>query len=119
VSDPPSAGDPDAPVDLDRYRAIRQLAELELELAGKGDLDDLQSLADGFHRLTADLPDQPPPAAQPLLEQAALLHERTRIELLRLREGLVSDLTSVGTVARAAHGYSPKGGGRSQLDRSA
>jgi hypothetical protein len=108
-----------AALDLDRYLALQQLAELQLELAGRGDIDGLESLGAEWETLTAGLPDQPPPSARPLLERAMLMHERTRVELLRIRDALVSDLSSTGHLARAAHGYSPALDRRPRLDRNA
>jgi hypothetical protein len=90
---------------LDPYAAILDLAELELELAGMGKIDDLQALAAQWNELTAGLPEQPPASARPLLEKAGELHERTHVELLRLREAMLSDLSTTARASRAAHGY--------------
>jgi hypothetical protein len=90
---------------LDPYAAILDLAELELELAGMGKVEDLRALSAQWDELTAGLPAQPPPSAQPLLERAAALHERTHIELLRLREAMICDLSTTARASRAAHGY--------------
>ncbi len=108
-----------APTELDRYIAIQAFAELELELAGRGEVEELVSHTAGWDALTADLPPDPPPAARSLLESATLLHERARIELLRIREALLSELAEVGHVSRAAHGYAPSADRRPRVDRSA
>ena len=102
------------------YEAICEHAELELELAGSGDVDGLTAMAARWEQLVAGVPAEPPAAAAPLLERARMLHERTRIDLLRLREGLLAELTESRRAARAASGYAgvqPAGG--PQLDRSA
>jgi hypothetical protein len=108
-----------APV-LAPYEAIIAHAELELELAGHGDIDRLASLEGRWEQLVAELPDRPPRAAGPVLERARLLHERTRIELIRLRESLLCDVTTASTAKRTAAGY---GGGAQasspRLDRRA
>jgi hypothetical protein len=90
---------------LDPYAAILDLAELELELAGLGKIEDLRALSDQWDELTAGLPEQPPPSARALLERASALHERTHIELLRLREAMLCDLNATARASRAAHGY--------------
>jgi hypothetical protein len=105
--------------ELERYLAIERFAELELELAGRGEIDALESHAAGWQALIAGLPALPPPSAGPSLERATLLHERARIELLRLREMLVSDIATADHAERAAHGYAPAASRRPQLDRSA
>ena len=101
------------------YEAIHAHAELELELAGRGDVHGLAALAERWERLTADLPPRPPAAAAPLLERAQLIHERTRIELLRLREALLSDAAEA--TARQAHRRRLRGPApaRPRVDRSA
>ena len=102
------------------YEAICEHAELELELAGKGEVEELAEMSLRWEQLIAGLPAEPPAAAAPLLERARMLHERTRIDLLRLRESLLADLTETRRAARAASGYAgvqPAGG--PQLDLSA
>jgi hypothetical protein len=104
---------------LGRYEAIREHAELELELAGRGEIERLAALGARWEELIAGLPAQPPAAAAALLEQAQLMHERTRIELLRLREVLLSDLSTSTRARRAADGYAGQLRRRPRLDRSA
>jgi hypothetical protein len=108
-----------APGELDRYAALERFAARELELAGRGEVNDLESHAAGWDSLVEGLPENPPADAGPMLERATLLHERARVELLRLREALLSELATVGQAARAAHGYAPAGAKRPRLDRSA
>ncbi len=105
--------------ELARYEAILAHTELELELAGRGDIDGLAALGEVWEELTADLPESPPPAARTLLERARLISERARIDLIRMREGLLVENAAALHAKRAADGYSrglPRG---SQLDRSA
>ena len=101
------------------YAAILEHAELELELAGRGDVDGLIGLAARWEQLTGGLPENPPAAARTLLERAGLIHERTRIELIRLREALLADVASSSRARRAADGYAGQLQRRPRLDRSA
>jgi hypothetical protein len=105
---------------LDPYAAILDLAELELELAGMGKIEDLRVLSEQWTQLTAGLPEQPPPSARALLERAAALHERTHVELLRLREAMLCDLGTTARASRAAHGYAEQSTRRSRrIDQNA
>ena len=104
---------------LTRYEAIHAHAELELELAGRGDVDGLLALGESWDDLVAGLPTPPPTAAASLLERAHLIHERTRIELLRLRDALVAELTTATRARRTAHGYGEQPARLPRLDRSA
>jgi hypothetical protein len=90
---------------LDPYAAILELSERELELAGMGRVDDLHALGEEWRALVAELPAHPPEAARPYLERAALVHELTHIELLRLREAMLCDMRTTARASRAAHGY--------------
>jgi len=101
------------------YEAIREHAELELELAGRGELDRLAAMGERWDELTGGLPLRPPAAAAPLLERARLTHERTRIELIRLREALLSDLITATRARRTADGYTGQLRRRPRVDRSA
>lgn len=109
----------EAPPELARYRAIYEHAEYELELAGRGEIAGLAALGARWDELIADLPAQPPVAAAELLEHARLMHERTRIELVRLREGLLSELSDAKRARRASDGYAGQLRRRPRLDRSA
>lgn len=102
-----------------RYEAIHEHAELELELAGRGELERLEELGARWAELTEGLPRHPPAQALPLLERARLIHERTRVELYRVRDRLVADLQTNAHAKRAAQGYGGTPARRSGLDRSA
>jgi hypothetical protein len=104
---------------LAEYEAIIAHAELELELAGNGEVEELAALEGRWEQLVSGLPDRPPPAAGPILERARLLHERTRIELIRLRESLLCDVATTDTAKRTAAGYGGPQAPVSRLDRSA
>ncbi len=101
------------------YEQILEHAELELELAGRGEVERLAVLAACWEELIAGVPAQPPRAAAQLLERARLIHGRTRVELVRLRESLLSDLASAKRARRAADGYAGHLRRRPRLDRSA
>jgi hypothetical protein len=104
---------------LDPYTAILELSERELELAGMGRIDDIHALGEEWRALVAELPARPPEAVRPLLERAVLAHERTHIELLRLREAMLCDVRATARASRAAHGYASQDRRRARrLDRS-
>jgi hypothetical protein len=105
--------------ELAPYQAILDHAELELELAGRGDLDALSALSSRWGELTGATPPSPPAGASGLLERASLIHERTRIELIRLREALLAEVSTSARARRAADGYSGQLPRRPRLDRSA
>lgn len=98
---PPSA----TAAQIEPYAAILAHAELELELAGRGELDALIELGERWQQLVAAAPPTPPNAAAPLLERATLIHERTRIELERLRRALLQDAVTAERASRTAAGY--------------
>lgn len=104
---------------LRRYEAIRAHAELELELAGRGEVERLLELGPRWDELTADLPAQPPVAAAALLQRARMIHERTRVELERLRALVLEELGDAKRARRAASGYAGQLTRRPRLDRSA
>lgn len=106
-------------VPLRRYEAIHEHAELELELVGRGDLERLLALGERWEELTGDLPPRPPAGAAQLLRAARMIHERTRVELIRLREALLADVSTSTRARRTAEGYAGQVAHRPRLDRSA
>jgi hypothetical protein len=104
---------------LRAYETLHAHAELELELAGAGDLDGLLALSARWEELIAGLPDAPPAQAVQLLEPARLMHERTRVELIRLRDTLLADLSTAKRARRTADGYAGQLRRRPRVDRSA
>jgi hypothetical protein len=104
---------------LQRYEAIHAHAELELELAGRGEIGRLSELFQRWDELTESLPSQPPPAAAALLQRARMIHERTRIELERLRGVVLEEMSDIKRARRAAGGYAGQLTRRPRLDRSA
>jgi hypothetical protein len=115
----PPALDDGAGASLGRYEAIHEHAERELEFAGRGELDRLAEMGQRWEELVAGLPARPPAAAGPLLQRAQLIHERTRIELIRLREALLSEIATSARAKRAADGYASQLRRRPRMDRSA
>jgi hypothetical protein len=109
----------DVPVSLRPYEAIHEHAELELELAGRGEMERLATMGERWARLTRDLPARPPEEAGPLLRQARLLHDRTRIELIRRRESLLREIGTSARARRTADGYAGQLSRSPRLDRSA
>lgn len=114
-----SAARLEAPDALRPYEALFEHVELELELAGRGELDGLAALGARWEELTRALPETPPAAAAPLLERSKLVHERTRIELIRMRESVLAELGTTRRARRAADGYAGQLQPRPRLDRSA
>jgi hypothetical protein len=106
-------------VSLRPYEAIHEHAELELEMAGRGEIESFETLAERWDELTRDLPSQPPAAAVQLLQRARLIHERTRVELMRVREALLAEVATSTRARRAVDGYAGQLPRRSRLDRSA
>jgi hypothetical protein len=104
---------------LEPYEAIMAHAERELELAGRGDVETLTLLGAEWEELVARAPQPPSAAAASLLARATLIHERTRIELLRLRDALLLDLDTTRRARRTAEGYAGNAPQRPRLDRSA
>ncbi len=101
------------------YQAVHEHAELELELVGRGEIGRLAELGERWEQLTRDLPASPPTEAAPLLRQARLIHERTGIELIRLRESLLDEIGASARARRAADGYAGQLARLPHLDRSA
>ncbi len=101
------------------YEAILRHAELELELAGRGEVDQLLALGERWEQLTRDLPARAPASAGPLLERAKLIHERTRIELIRLRETLLPELATAARARQTLDGYAGQLPRHPRVDRSA
>jgi hypothetical protein len=116
-----SGGTPGGRADasLGPYEALNEHAELELELAGRGEIARLTVLGTRWEELVGELPVQPPAAVAPLLERAQLIHQRTRIELLRLREALQEEIATTLQARRAANGYAGQLRRGARLDRSA
>ncbi len=108
-----------APPSLRRYEAIHEHAELELELAGRAELERLAELRTRWEQLIDGLPAQPPAGAADLLERAQLIHERTSVELTRLRDALLSELETTTRARRTADGYAGQLRRGPRLDRSA
>ncbi|MGO9490158.1 MAG: hypothetical protein ACLQBB_14175 [Solirubrobacteraceae bacterium] len=115
----------DAPIDeasSQGYQALVDHAELELELAGRGQLGELAALGERWDQLVAALPAPGAATALPavqLLERAHLIHERTRVELMRLRESLLADVATARRARRTADGYAGELAARPRVDRSA
>ncbi len=114
-----SAAGPAADASLRPYEALFEHVELELELAGRGEVEALTAMAGRWESLIGELPQTPPAAAAALLERAKLVHDRTRVELIRLREAVVADLATTKRARRAANGYAGQLRRRPRVDRSA
>jgi hypothetical protein len=115
----PAARDGVRDPSLRPYEAIHEHAELELELAGKGEIERLSALDARWEELIAGLPAKPPAAAGELLERTRVMHERARVELIRLRDAILAELATTRRARRAADGYAGQLRPRPRLDRSA
>jgi hypothetical protein len=89
------------------YDALASLIERELELVGQRRLDELTLLQQTRAALERALPETPPEQAGPALERCRILHKRVEIELVRVGEMLMMELSQVRQAQRAAHGYAP------------
>ena len=90
------------------YEALAELIERELELLGDGRLEDLAQLKLARTELLRSMPAKPPAAAREVLERCALLQQRVRIEILRVREAVLLELVQLERVRRTAEGYAPR-----------
>lgn len=106
-------------MNLGPYEAIHEHAELELELAGRGEVERLGDLGARWEQLTEGLPPSAPADALPLLERAKLIHERTRVELFRMREKLLAEMQTSKRARHTVEGYASQLARRPRLDRSA
>src|ERR1700722_19252910 len=90
------------------YEALASLIERQLQYVGERRFDELRTLDLIREELLDALPDTPPAAAGGALERCSQLHRRVEIELLRVREMLLLELSVVQRSQRAANGYAPK-----------
>jgi hypothetical protein len=109
------------PVDAgtDPYAALLAHAELELELVGRGELDAVAALAPRWGELVAMLPERAPEGATDELARALLVHERTRIELLRGSDAVRRELADIRRARAAARGYGRRAHVGRAVERSA
>jgi hypothetical protein len=89
------------------YETLARSLERELELLGKGAFAELETLHAERAALLAGLPATPPESARPALQHAALMNKRVEMEILRRREVLLLDASTVVRVERTARGYTP------------
>jgi hypothetical protein len=104
---------------LSAYRELLALSELELELAGRGEIDALDALGARWQELRAALPATAPAKVAPILSRARVLHERTRVELLRVHEQLLAEAATAGRARRTAQGYGSELQARVRVEASA
>ena len=89
------------------YEALASLIERQLQLVGERRFDELPTLDLIRDELLNALPASPPAAAHQALDRCSKLNKRVEIELLRVREMLLLELSQVQRAQRAAHGYAP------------
>ncbi len=90
---------------LEHYGELLRLAERQAELADRGELEALESLAGRFDELARVLPEKAPAGAAALLSRAAVLSQRTQTQLAGLQQALMQDVAVAAKASRAAHGY--------------
>jgi hypothetical protein len=115
----PAAREDSAAPALRPYEALCEHAELELELAGRGEAAPLAALGERWHELAAALPPVAPPGARALLSRTRTLHERSREQLLALRDAVVAELATASRARRTADGYGGQLRRAPRVDRSA
>jgi hypothetical protein len=104
---------------IDPYEQLASLIERELQLVGERRFDELLTVKRARAALQASLPATPPVQARAELERCALLHKRVEIELRRVREAVLEELSGVRHAQRAAKGYAPvRATGRRVLTRA-
>jgi hypothetical protein len=89
------------------YEALASLLERELQLVSERNFDELAEIRRVQDALQSSLPATPPAVAAATLYRCVQLHKRVEIELLRVREVLLSELGRVQHGQRAASGYAP------------
>ncbi len=88
------------------YRTLVKLIERELELAGRGLIDELEEAVDRTGELLATLPVPAPESARPLLLRADALRRRVTIETRRLQESIEHSRSSLRRARKIARRYS-------------
>jgi hypothetical protein len=89
------------------YGRLVELAERELALVRRGELDDLPRLWDERRALVGELPPIPPPDALHSLELAAALQGRTTALLEEHRDATGAEMRRLVQGRSAMHSYSP------------
>jgi hypothetical protein len=92
---------------LPGYGSLVALAERELALVRRGELDELPDLWDERRRLVADLPPVPPAAALEALEHAAELQGHTTALLEEHLAATGEDMRRLVRGRAAMHSYAP------------
>jgi hypothetical protein len=105
--------------DVAPYETLARSLERELELLGEGAFGQLETLHAERAALLLTLPATPPESARPALQRAALMNKRVEMEILRRREALLLDASTVERVERTARGYAPAAESRPHLRATA
>ena len=94
------------------FQRLVKLIEHELELAGRGLLDELESAVAETGAYMARLPSPAPDSAQHLVLRADALRSRVSIEVTRLQESIGITRSSIRRSRRVARQYGPPRSGR-------
>jgi hypothetical protein len=103
---------------LSGYASLVELAERELELVRRGELETLPELWDERRRLVDALPPVPPPAALDALTRAAELQGHTTALLEEHLEATGADMRRLVRGRAAMHSYAPQPSRAPLVDRA-
>jgi hypothetical protein len=104
---------------LEHYAEMLRIAEQQAELADRGELDALAPLGARFEQLAATLPASPPAGAAALLKRAALISQRTQVQLAGVQQALMQDVATAAKASRIAHSYALRSRHARQIDHCA
>jgi len=89
------------------YEQLASLIEQELQLVGERRLAELPAVQQARVALQDSLPATPPATARDVLVRCSQLSKRVEIELLRVREVLLLEVSQLRQAERTARGYAP------------
>lgn len=94
------------------FFTLIKMIERELELAGRGLIDELHDAIEETGAFMATLPVPAPESAEPLVLRATALRARVTIDTTRLQEGIARSRTTFRRARKIARRYSSPRKGR-------
>jgi hypothetical protein len=94
------------------FFTLIKMIERELELAGRGLIDELRDAVEQTGAFMATLPVPAPESAEPLVLRATALRARVTIETTRLKEGMARSRSTLRRARKIARRYSSPRRGR-------
>ncbi len=94
------------------FQTLIKMIERELELAGRGQVQELQAAVQQTGEYMRTLPTPAPDSALALVERAKALRGRVTIEAERLREGIAQSRSSLRRSRQIARRYGRPRGNR-------